>query len=63
MRLDQTSPKVTKWELRVTWSDGEVETMSKSLPESVFNEIQQHIVDLEDLREQDPEMYFLENGK
>jgi hypothetical protein len=63
MQLDQTSPKVIKWELRVTWSDGEVEVMSKSLPESVFNEIQQHIVDLEDLREHDPEMYFLENGK
>jgi hypothetical protein len=40
-----------------------VEVMSKSLPESLFNEIQQHIVDLENLREQDPEMYFLENGK
>ena len=63
MRLDQTSPKAIKWELRLTWSDGEVEVMNKSLPASLFNEIQQHIVDLEDLREQDPEMYFLENGK
>lgn len=63
MQLDEVSPKVTKWELRLTWSDGEVETMCKSLPEPVFNEIQQHIVDLEDLREHDPEMYFMDNGK
>ena len=63
MQLDAPSPKAIKWELRLTWSDGEVEVMNKSLPASLFNEIQQHIVDLEDLREQDPEMYFLENGK
>lgn len=58
----EPSPKVIKWELRVSWSDGEVEVMNKSLPESLLKEIQQHIVDLEDLREQDPEMYFMDNG-
>jgi len=58
----EPSPKVTKWELRVSWSDGEVEVMCKSLPESLFLEIQQHIVDLENLREQDPEIYFMDNG-
>jgi len=58
----EPSPKVVKWELKVTWSDGQVEVMHKSLPESVFKEIQQHIIDLEDLREQDPEVYFLDNG-
>ena len=58
----EPSPKVAKWELRVSWSDGEVEVMNKSLPESLLKEIQQHIVDLEDLREQDPEMYFMDNG-
>lgn len=63
MQLDAPSPKAIKWELRLTWSDGEVEVMNKSLPASLFNEIQQHIVDLEDLREQDPEMYFMENWK
>jgi hypothetical protein len=59
----EPSPKVIKWELRLTWSDGEVEVMNKSLPESVLKEIEQHIVDLEDLREQDPEIYFMDNGK
>jgi hypothetical protein len=58
----EPSPKVIRWELRVSWSDGEVEVMNKSLPESLFTEIQQHIVDLEDLREQDPEIYFMDNG-
>ena len=62
MKLNEASPKVMKWELRVSWSDGEVEVMNKSLPESLLKEIQQHIVDLEDLREQDPEMYFMDNG-
>ena len=62
MKLNQASPKVVKWELRVTWSDGEVEVMNKSLPESLTKEIQQHMVDLEDLREHDPEMYFMDNG-
>jgi hypothetical protein len=41
---------------------GEVEVMNKSLPESLLKEIQQHMIDLEDLREQDPEMYFMDNG-
>lgn len=51
---------IIKWELRLTWDDGEVETMAGSLPESLRQEIEQHIVDLEDLRTQDPENYFME---
>ena len=35
---------VVKWELRVTWSDGEVEVMSASLHDSLRSEIEQHIV-------------------
>ena len=49
---------IVNWELRVTWSDGEVEVMSASLPESVRLEIEQHLVDLEDLRAQNHEEYF-----
>ena len=32
--------------------------MSASLHESLRNEIEQHLVDLEDLRAQDPDNYF-----
>jgi len=49
---------IVHWELRITWSDGEVEVMSASLHDSLRNEIEQHIVDLEDLRAQDPDNYF-----
>lgn len=49
---------IVKWELRLTWDDGEVEVMSASLHESLRNEIEQHLVDLEDLRAQNPEEYF-----
>jgi hypothetical protein len=49
---------IVKWELRITWDDGEVEVMSASLHESLRNEIEQHLVDLEDLRAQNPEEYF-----
>ena len=49
---------IVNWEVRVTWSDGEVEVMQNSLPECVKTEIEQHIVDLEDLRANDPEYYF-----
>jgi hypothetical protein len=49
---------IVKWELRVTWSDGEVEVMSASLHDSLRSEIEQHIVDLEDLRAQNEAAYF-----
>ena len=49
---------IVKWELRVTWSDGEVEVMSASLHESLRSEIEQHLVDLEDLRAQNEAAYF-----
>jgi len=49
---------IVKWELRLTWDDGEVEVMSASLHESLRNEIEQHLVDLEDLRTQDQAAYF-----
>ena len=49
---------IVKWELRITWDDGEVEVMSASLHESLRNEIEQHLVDLEDLRAENPEEYF-----
>ena len=49
---------IVNWELKVTWNDGEVEVMSASLHESLRNEIEQHLVDLEDLRAQDPDNYF-----
>ena len=49
---------IVNWELRVTWDDGEVEVMSASLHESLRNEIEQHLVDLEDLRAQDQAAYF-----
>jgi len=49
---------IVNWELRVTWSDGEVEVMSASLHDSLRSEIEQHIVDLEDLRAQNEAAYF-----
>ena len=49
---------IVNWELRLTWSDGEVEVMASSLPASVRLEIEQHLVDLEDLRAQNPDEYF-----
>jgi len=54
---------IVKWELRAIWSDGKIEVMGDSLPETLRNEIEQHIVDLEDLRDQDPEGYFMEVAK
>jgi hypothetical protein len=54
---------IVKWELRFTWDDGQVEVMARSLPESLRKEIEQHLVDCEDLRAQDPEDYFMEKAK
>lgn len=51
---------IVKWELKITWDDSEVEVMADSLPEPLRNEIEQHLVDLEDLRAQNPEDYFME---
>jgi len=63
MKLDAPSPKITKWELRVTWSDGKTEGLVSHLPEYLYDELQLYFRELEDLREEDPEMYFMENGK
>jgi hypothetical protein len=58
----EPSPKVTKWELRITWSDGKTEGLVSHLPEYLYDELQLYFRELEDLREQDPEIYFMDNG-
>ena len=45
---------VTNFSLTVTWNDGMVEDLTESLPESLLNEIEQHLVDMDDLRTQNP---------
>lgn len=58
--MTENEYKILRWEVRITWNDGEVEVMQKSLPDSLLREIEQHMVDLEDLRTQEPDQYFLE---
>jgi len=45
---------ITNFSLTVTWNDGMVEDLTESLPESLLNEIEQHLVDMDDLRTQNP---------
>ena len=49
---------ITDCKIIVTWNDGEVEDLSRDLPESLRNELEQHLVDMDDLRSQDPESYW-----
>jgi hypothetical protein len=49
---------IVNWELRITWSDGEVEVMQQTLPDCVLREIEQYVIDLEDLRAENPDEYF-----
>jgi hypothetical protein len=49
---------ITEFNLTVTWNDGEVEDLTPHLPESLLTEIEQYLVDLDDLRTQNPEAYW-----
>lgn len=53
---------ITKFEVRIYWDD-QTEVLSKSLPDSILKELEQYVIDLEDLRAQDPEGYFMETAE
>lgn len=48
---------ITEFRLLATWNDGVVEDLTQSLPEALLEEIEQHLIDMDDLRTQDPESY------
>lgn len=48
---------IHSYKLTVVWNDGLVEDLTPDLPETLRNDLIQHIVDMEDLRTQDPVSY------
>ena len=52
---------IVGFKLTVTWNDGIVEDLTPHLPEYLLKEIEQHLVDMDDLRTQDPATYSMIN--
>jgi len=48
---------IKKFEVRIYWDD-QTEVLRKTLPDSILRELEQYVIDLEDLRAQDPDNYF-----
>lgn len=49
---------ITEFKLEAKWNDGKVEDLTLFLPESLLNEIEQYLTDMDDLRTQDNEAYW-----
>ena len=49
---------ITEFKLEAKWNDGEIEDLTLFLPESLLNEIEQYLTDMDDLRTQDNEAYW-----
>jgi hypothetical protein len=48
---------IHSYKLTVVWNDGLVEDLTPDLPETLRNEIEQYMTDLDDLRTQNPVDY------
>ena len=48
---------ILNYRLSVVWNDGLVEDLTPDLPETLRNEIEQHLTDMDDLRTQNPLEY------
>jgi hypothetical protein len=50
---------VIDYRLTATWNDGQVEDLTPHLPPELQSNIEEYLVEMDDLRTQDPANYFL----
>jgi hypothetical protein len=49
---------ITEFKLQVTWNDGVVEDLTPHLPPELQANIEEYLVEMDDLRTQNPATYF-----
>jgi hypothetical protein len=49
---------ITEFKLQVTWNDGIVEDLTPHLPPELQANIEEYLVEMDDLRTQNPATYF-----